>query len=261
MENSERRENFRRETDRQRYLLMESIKKKKEQGENMFWAAKHWSMTMCLNHWAMALIIVILLINGFYLASPFSISTGETWQKFSMANMRFIHLIFGLLLTTLFIWRLYLAFFSRFHADWKDFFAWLKIKNTIQAIKFYTLITTEPPVHVGIYGSLQSAAYLFLLVMVFLIVLTGLILYGALHSIGLAGFIHKMLGPIEHFVFGGLAGARRFHHILSWGFVFFIIIHTYLAFWYDAIFKEGIISSIVGGRFFKEAEEQHWKMG
>ena len=41
----------------------------------------------------------------------------------------------------IFIWRVYLAFFSRFHADWKDFFAFLNIKNSIHQIRFYLLFS------------------------------------------------------------------------------------------------------------------------
>lgn len=224
-------------------------------------AEKHWSEAMCINHWSMAISIVILIVTGFYIALPFNIAVGETYQKFFVANVRFVHLVFGLLLTAILVWRFYLALFSKFHADWKDFFAWLNIKKTIHAIKFYTLITTDPPEHTGLYGTLQAAAYLVLLLMAFFEVVTGLILYGALHRAGLAGFLYSLLGPIERNIFSGLAGTRYIHHILTWFFVLFIIIHTYLSFWYDVVFKEGTISSIVNGLFFKKAEEHEFKEG
>ena len=216
-------------------------------------AKKQWTVAMCLNHWAMALSIVLLIISGLYIGRPFTTAAGETWQKFIMADIRFVHLLFGLLLTSLFVWRIYLAFFSRFHADWKDFFAWLDIKNFIKQIKFYTLISTELPEHTGLYGTLQSAAYGFLLLIVFLVIITGLILYGALHQAGLSNIIYGILRPLET-TLGGLAGVRFIHHILTWLFVIFICIHTYLAFWYDIVFKEGTISSIISGSVFKKAE-------
>ncbi|MGA1864526.1 MAG: Ni/Fe-hydrogenase, b-type cytochrome subunit [bacterium] len=220
-------------------------------------AEKHWSEALCINHWAMAISIFILIITGIYITKPFTIGSGETWQKFLMAHVRFFHLVFGLLLVILFVWRIYLAFFSNFHADWKDFFAWLNPKNTWHSIKFYTLITTVPPEHTGLYGSLQAAAYLFLFFIVFIEAVTGLVLYGALHQAGLANIIYKAFGPVEIWIFGGLAGTRYTHHILTWLFIIFIMIHVYLSFWYERIFKQGIISSIVNGLFFKEAEEHH----
>ena len=109
---------------------------------------------MCINHWAMAFCIVLLIITGFYIGRPLTITGGETWKKFFMANVRFVHILFGLILTSLFVWRLYLAFFSRFHADWKDFFAWLDFKNAYKQIKFYTLISTQLPEKTGLYGKL-----------------------------------------------------------------------------------------------------------
>ena len=224
-------------------------------------ASKHWSKAMCINHWAMAISIVILIVTGFYIAKPFTVGAGETTGKFLMANIRFIHLIFGLLLCALLIWRIYIAFFSRFHPDWKDIFAWTDVKNSWSAIKFYTLISREPPEHCGLYGSLQSMAYLFLFVITTIEVFTGMILYGALHQAGLARFSSTVLGPISRGIFGGLAGARFVHGVLLWLFIIFALIHTYLAFWYDAVFKQGTISSIVNGHFFEEAEERKFKEG
>ncbi len=222
---------------------------------------KQWSKTMCINHWAMAISIVLLIITGFYIADPFTVGAGETTSKFLMANVRFVHLIFGLILTALLIWRIYLALFSRFHADWKDFYAWANLKNSWKAIKFYTLISRDVPEHCGLYGSLQSAAYLFLFIITSIEALTGMILYGALHQAGLAKFAYTILGPIQRGIFGGLAGTRFVHSVLIWLFIIFALVHTYLAFWYDAVFKQGTISSIVNGQFFEEAEEQRFKEG
>ncbi|MEW5802697.1 MAG: Ni/Fe-hydrogenase, b-type cytochrome subunit [bacterium] len=215
-------------------------------------ARKQWSVAMCINHWAMAVCIVILIVSGLYIGKPFTVAAGETWQKFSMADVRFVHLLFGFILTAILAWRAYLAFFSRFHADWKDFFAWLDFKNLYKQIKFYTLIDIELPEHTGLYGTLQSAAYGFLLIMVLGVVITGLILYGALHKAGLGGFISAVLYPVEG-TMNGLAGVRFIHHVLTWGFVLFICVHTYLAFWYDIVFKKGTISSIISGRVFEKS--------
>ncbi|MGA1867739.1 MAG: Ni/Fe-hydrogenase, b-type cytochrome subunit [bacterium] len=211
---------------------------------------KQWTAAMCINHWSMAISIVMLIITGFYIARPFTVAAGETYEKYMMANMRFIHIICGLILTAICVWRLYLAFFSRFHADWKDFFAWLDLKNLYKNIKFYALVSNKPPKHTALYGPLQSLAYGFILVMIFFEVVTGLILYGALHQAGLAHFVYMTLGPIET-IGGGLAGIRLIHHVLTWLIIIFICIHTYMAFWYDIVFKEGSISSIVSGIIFK----------
>jgi len=216
---------------------------------------KQWSAAMRINHWAMAACIVVLIISGFYIGRPLTIGSGETWQKFFMTEVGFVHLLFGFILTALFVWRAYLCFFSRFHADWKDFFAWLDFKSLYEQLKFYTLLSKDPPPeHAGLYGTIQSVAYGCLLIVIFLIVITGLILYGAVHHAGLASVISTVLNPLA-VTLSGLAGVRFFHHVLTWAFVLFICIHFYMALWTDIVLKKNIISSMINGRIFKKANE------
>ena len=113
------------------------------------------------------------------------------------------------------------------------------------------------PEHTRLYGTLQSAAYGFLLIMVFSVVITGLILYGALHQAGLSHLVYTILRPMEG-ILGGLAGVRFIHHVLTWGFILFICVHTYLAFWNDIVLKEGTISSIISGMIFEKSEKKKY---
>ncbi|MDR0476833.1 MAG: Ni/Fe-hydrogenase, b-type cytochrome subunit, partial [Desulfobulbaceae bacterium] len=159
---------------------------------------KEWSAAMRLNHWSMVLSIVVLIVTGLYIANPFSILHGETASKFFVGNVRFVHILFGIILTFIFIWRVYLAFFSRFHADWKDFFAFTDWPNTFKQLKFYALVSREPAHHKYIYGPMQSVAYAGLLVMVLLIVITGLILMGTGYHGGFTAIVYSGLKPVEN---------------------------------------------------------------
>ena len=208
---------------------------------------------MRINHWFMALSIFILIVTGFYIADPFTVSKGETVGKFLMGNVRYVHILFGIFLVFLFVWRVYLAFFSRFHADWKDFFAWADIKMTIHQIKFYLLIDKKGPDYKTLYGPMQSVAYMGLMFMVFVIVITGLILMGAGYHAGLTAIAYKILRPVERLM-GGLAVVRYIHHVFTWFFVLFIVVHIYMAFWYDAILKKGTVSSMISGNIFKKVK-------
>jgi Ni/Fe-hydrogenase 1 B-type cytochrome subunit len=214
---------------------------------------KHWTVAIRINHWAMALAIFVLIGTGFLIAYPVTIQGGETWQKFSVGYIRFVHILFGVFLALLFVWRAYLAFFSTFKADWKDLLAFTNIPNTIQQIKFYLLIEKKGPPHTGLYGPMQSMAYLGLFGMVFLIVVTGLILMGAGYSTGLTSWFYAILRPVENLL-GGIAAVRYIHHVLTWGFVLFIVVHVYMAFWYDAVLKEGTLSSMVSGYMYEKGE-------
>jgi Ni/Fe-hydrogenase 1 B-type cytochrome subunit len=168
--------------------------------------------------------------------------------------MRYVHIISGILLMFIFIWRAYLAFFSKFNADWKDFFAWTDFECTWDQIKFYLLVKKDPPKHCHLYGPMQSIAYSGLFIMIFLIVITGLILMGAGYHAGFTAFCYKILKPVEN-ILGGLAIVRFVHHILTWLFILFIIVHVYMAFWYDAVLKEGTVSSMISGLLFEKEKK------
>jgi Ni/Fe-hydrogenase 1 B-type cytochrome subunit len=218
-------------------------------------AKKEWSAAIRINHWAMAISIFVLIVTGFYIAYPCTVYTGETVDKFLVGEIRFWHILFGIFLLFTFIWRLYLAFFSRFHADWKDFLAFTDIKSLIHQLKFYLLIEKEGPEHSQyVYGPMQSIAYLGLMCMVAFILVTGLILMGAGYHAGLTAFLYMTVKWFEHLV-GGLAMVRYIHHLLTWGFILFIVVHIYMAFWYDAILRQGTISSMASGFLFER--EKH----
>ena len=212
---------------------------------------KEWSVPIRINHWGMVISIFILIVTGFYIAGPFTVYEGETVKKFFMGDVRFIHILFGVFLSFIFIWRVYLAFFSKFHADWKDFFAFTDWPNTVKQLKFYALVSKEPAEHKYLYGPMQSLAYGGLMVMILFIVLTGVILMGAGYHAGLTGLIYKIVKPFENLV-GGLAMVRWIHHILTWCFILFVVVHIYMAFWYDVMFRQGTVSSMISGIVYKK---------
>jgi Ni/Fe-hydrogenase 1 B-type cytochrome subunit len=212
---------------------------------------KEWSVPIRINHWGMVISIFILIATGFYIAGPFTVYQGETVKKFFMGDVRFVHILFGVFLCFIFIWRVYLAFFSKFHADCKDFLACTDWPNTVKQLKFYALISMEPAEHKYLYGPMQSLAYGGLMVMMLFIVLTGVILMGAGYHAGLTALVYKLVKPFENLV-GGLAMVRWIHHILTWCFILFIVVHIYMAFWYDVIFKQGTVSSMISGIVYKK---------
>ena len=170
----------------------------------------------------MALSIFVLIATGFYIADPFTVYPGETVDKFFMGDVRFWHILFGVILGFLFVWRIYLAFFSRFQADWKDFFAWTNWKNTIKQVAFLPARSRRSrrstPISTARCSPWPTRASC---CMVFLILLTGLILMGAGYDAGLTAFVYMLVKPLENWM-GGLATVRWIHHILMWGFILFI---------------------------------------
>lgn len=218
--------------------------------------AYHWSGAIRLNHWLMAAAIIVLIVTGFYIAYPWTIYKGETTDKFFMADVTFWHALSGIALLLLFVWRMYLAFFSRFRPDWKDYIAWTDWRCMYHQIRYYLLIEMEEPPHGEcIYGPVQSLTYLVLWVFISAVIITGFILMGANHHTGLSAAGYYIFKPFFKLMGNSLATVRFIHHILTWFFILFIMVHVYMAFWYDAVLREGLVSSMIGGRLFERVKK------
>jgi Ni/Fe-hydrogenase 1 B-type cytochrome subunit len=212
-----------------------------------------WSVAVRITHWAMALVITVLIVTGFYIASPFTVYRGETTDKFLMGDVRFWHLLAGVFFIFLFTWRMYLAFFSRFHADWRDFLAWIDVRCMWKQVKFYLLLTDEEVEAAPqcAYGYTQAFAYLALWIIAFAALVTGLILMGAEYHGGLTALTYRITMPVAYWM-GGLATVRFIHHLLTWLFILFIMVHVYMAVWHDVVLKHAIISSMVSGWVYRK---------
>ncbi len=213
---------------------------------------KEWWLSIRLIHWSMTFSIFTLIATGFYIARPISMTAGPTEAKFLMGNIRTIHTFFGIFLTFLMLWRAYMGVFPGFHARWRDLLAWTDIPNLITQVKFYLLLSDRKPKHEYQYGPMQALAYTGLIVLMILIILSGLILAGANYHAGLTLWVSALLQPLEKLM-GGLADVRLIHHVVTWGFILFIMVHVYMGIWSDIVYKEGTISSMISGRVFRKS--------
>jgi Ni/Fe-hydrogenase 1 B-type cytochrome subunit len=105
--------------------------------EKIVQGIKEWSVAMRINHWASGSFDIHIDCDRFlYCRSVYDIQREKLYTSFFMGNVRFVHILFGTFLIFLSIWRLYLAFFSRFHADWRDFLAWTDVKPQSSRLNF-----------------------------------------------------------------------------------------------------------------------------
>jgi len=161
-------------------------------------------------HWIRALSIVILTVTGFYIASPFvtPIPNPEP-TNFMQALFRSWHEIFGFVLMAVVIFKAYLFIFAKRYRDEigsiKDF---LNPKVWAQQIGYYLLISKHPHLK-GTYNPLQFVAYLGFYVLMFILIITGLILYAHVYHNGFGGYIYDTMMSIE-VMLGGLAWVREF---------------------------------------------------
>ncbi len=211
---------------------------------------KHYEFSFWLRvtHWVRAVAIIILTASGFYIAYPFiaPAQNGGEPVNFLNALFRSWHIIFGFLLIAVTIGKFYLFFFDKQsdieRASFKDF---INPIGWIKQIKYYLLIGKHPHGK-GVYNPLQFMAYVGVYISIFIISLTGLILYVHVYHEGMGGFLYDILRPIE-VLMGGLAWVRELHHIAMWIFIIFLPVHIYLAVFNSVYGKSGAMDSIFSG--------------
>lgn len=195
-----------------------------------------YSSTNRILHWVRAIVITGLAITGFYIADPF-LSSGESTSDLVYAQWVYWHLVFGMVLITAGILRIYLFFFGpdskKELLSLKDEFS---LKSWIIQLKSYFFIGEL--LKKGMYGPLQFFSYVMIMVFIVLASVTGLILYVHVYHQGLGGFLYESMRVVEHWM-GGLAMVRLYHHITMWGFIIFIPIHVYMVVWSAIRFKHG----------------------
>lgn len=198
-------------------------------------------------HWVRAGSIVALTATGFYIAEPFltPISNG-TPTNFMQAIIRSIHIVFGFLLATVIIGKSYLFIFASKHEvernSLKDLFS---AKVWIQQICYYILLCKHPKLK-GVYNPIQFVAYIGFYIMIFILILTGFVLYANVYHQGFGGLIQAPMKSLE-FMMGGLALVRQIHHISTWGIILFVFGHVYMVVFNAVFSKEGGMDAIFSG--------------
>jgi Ni/Fe-hydrogenase 1 B-type cytochrome subunit len=206
-----------------------------------------FSSTYRWQHWIRALSIVVLTITGFYIAVPIiSATPNPEPTSFMYALFRSWHIIFGFVMMAAVLFKTYLFIFGRKHnierAAIKDLF---NPKIWAQQIGYYLFVSKHPKLS-GVYNPVQFAAYAGFYVLMFLLIITGLILYVHVYHNGLGAFFYDSMRSIE-VMMGGLAMVREIHHLAMWGVILFVFGHVYMAVFNAVHGKEGGMDAIFSG--------------
>ena len=217
-------------------------------------AIYEFSAGLRLTHWVRAVAIAVLTLSGFYIAGGFfTPAPNPEPTNYLNAIWRAIHQGVGVVLIGCFIFKCYLFLVDKHSkkelASIPDVFS---PKSWIDQIKFYLFIGKHPHLK-GVYNPLQFAAYFMFYIVLFVICLTGLILYVHVYHEGLGGLLYEPMRVLEVW-FGGLANVRLIHHISMWIILIFVCAHVYMAIFNSVKLKNGCIDAIFSGYKFDTQE-------
>ncbi len=223
-------------------------------GEEIFadrQAVYEFSIGTRLTHWLRALCIAFLIYSGFYLAYGFITHTpSDEPVNFLQAWWRSWHQIVGFVLIACMVFKFYLFFFDKMshneRRSAKDIFS---INRWVRQILYYLRLDDHPHL-TGVYNPLQFVSYVLFYIALFVISLTGLVLYAHVYHDGLGGAIYPLMRWCEVAIFGNLANVRIVHHVAMWVIIIFTVAHVYMAIFNAVKGKDGAIDAIVSGHKF-----------
>jgi len=216
-----------------------------------------WQWPIRLSHWINALCVMVLFATGEYIAHPQLAPAGEAYRHFVMGRVREIHFAFAFVFLISFLWRIYWFWMGNNYARSGFPFIWRAAwwRDLIRQARQY-LSLRRGNVHLG-HNALAGLAYtIFVIGLGWLQILTGLALYSESNP---GGFWNRLVGWVLP-LFGGSYRTHLWHHMFSWLFLVFAIVHIYVVLFDSEQYKNGLISSIVTGfKFYEEGDLDHDK--
>jgi Ni/Fe-hydrogenase 1 B-type cytochrome subunit len=211
-----------------------------------------WEVPVRLTHWLIALSIVVLSVTGFYIGSPFIVSSGRATQRFVMGTMKAIHNFAAIVFTLSVLARIVWMFVGNRHARWDQFVPvpGERRRALIPTFLFYIFLRAKPPGCAG-HNPLAGASYVAVFFLYLVMIASGLGLYAV------SAHLDSPLRGLDFLLalFGGAQTARWVHHVVMWLLLGFAVHHVYSSILMDHVEKSGTVASIVSGYKFLPSSE------
>jgi Ni/Fe-hydrogenase 1 B-type cytochrome subunit len=215
-----------------------------------------WELPVRIFHWLNALCIVVLAITGLIIANPpVLMSTAEASDLYWFGTVRMIHFITGYVFFLNAIARVYWAFRGNYYSNLRAFIplsrkAWENIKHVI---KIDILLQNEEKevlknISVG-HNYVASLSYVILFLLALVQIFTGFGLYAPTSG----WWLPKLFAWVPY-ALGDEMTTRFIHHLSTWLFVLFTLIHVYLVFYHDWLEGRGESSDMISGYKFVRKE-------
>ncbi len=215
-----------------------------------------WELAVRFFHWLTVLSLTLLVITGFIIANPPALDRNiEASQSFLFGYIRLIHFISGYILIANVIFRLYWAIAGNQFANWRYFIPYTKKswKNIFHVLKYDILLLKNKnhklsDVSIG-HNRLAAFSYFIMFLLFILQAITGL----ALIADTSAWWFPKMFHWVVN-LFGGDIATRYIHHLLTWFFMTFVVVHVYLVLFHDYLEARGEASAMISGYKFVRSD-------
>ena len=215
-----------------------------------------WELPVRLFHWINALSITVLAITGLIIANPPALmSSAEAIDSYWFGTVRAIHFITAYVFFVNALARIYWAFRGNYYANWRAFIPLTKKarQNIAHVLKVDIFLRNEEKevlknVSIG-HNYVASLSYLILFFLALVQIFTGFGLYAPTSG----WWLPKLFAWVPDFL-GGDAPTRLIHHISTWLFIIFTLIHVYLVFYHDWLEGRGESSAMISGYKFVRKE-------
>ena len=210
-----------------------------------------WELPVRISHWLVFFSIGVLSVTGWYIHSPFWISRGS--GAFTMATMRFTHIVAGYVFLSAIFLRAYWYFAGNYWASWRFYIPSEKQRWTTMGrmAKYYLFLRREPVRDVG-HNALAGLAYTVIFIIMVWECFSGLVLYSQVRGPGLA---RALFGWAPRVV--DIQYIRLFHFLGMFALLGFAIHHVYSAVLVSIEEGNGLIESMFSGyKFVLEYELQ-----
>jgi len=215
-----------------------------------------WSLVVRFFHWTTAFSTIILIITGFIIADPPAINQNvEATNSYWFGYVRAIHLITAFILVAVVFFRIYWAFVGNRFASWKNFIPFSKkgMSNIWHVIRVDILLMPDKEhklsnISIG-HNYLAAFSYLLMTLLFILQFSTGFALMSETSDFWFTNMFAWVL-PL----FGGDILVRYLHHLSTWFFMTFVVIHIYLVLYHDYVEGRGEVSSMISGFKFVRSE-------
>ena len=211
-----------------------------------------WEVPVRIFHWINVLSLTVLVLSGFLIANPPALlSNAEPFNLHMFGTVRFLHFSAAYIFFFNMILRIYWSFVGNQFSNWRAFWPFTKKNwsNFKHVLKIDILlkndkIPQDKDISIG-HNSVATFSYLVMFFVALIQIATGFGLYADSSSFWLPKLFNWVVPLL-----GGDFMTRTIHHITTWVFIFFALVHIYLVFYHDWLEGRGEVSSMFGGYKF-----------